>query len=89
MKFEYDSKKSKANEAKHGINFGDAQELWSGETLVLRSRNPKEDRLLVIGKIKEKRWTAIVAMRGRDKDRIRIISVRRSRNEEKEIYKKI
>ena len=36
-----------------------------------------------IGRIDEKHWSGIIAYRG---DRIRIISVRRSRKEEIEIY---
>lgn len=42
-----------------------------------------ETRFLIIGKIKEKHWSGIITYRG---ERIRLISVRRSRKEEIEIY---
>jgi hypothetical protein len=38
---------------------------------------------LVIGKIAEKHWSGVIAYRG---EKIRIISVRRSRKEEVDIY---
>jgi len=44
-----------------------------------------ESRWAVIGTIDQKSWTAIITRRG---TKIRIISVRRSRDEEEELYKK-
>jgi uncharacterized DUF497 family protein len=88
MRFEFDSHKSSANQAKHGISFEEAKKIWSNEVLILGSKNPDEERLLVIGTIDQTFWTAIVTMRGPSKDIIRIISVRRSRYEEKRLYKK-
>jgi uncharacterized DUF497 family protein len=42
-----------------------------------------EERFLLVGRIGEKHWSAVVTYRGR---RIRIISVRRSRKKEVELY---
>jgi hypothetical protein len=42
-----------------------------------------EPRFLVIGRISEKHWSAIITYRG---DKIRIISARRSIKEEVDIY---
>jgi uncharacterized protein len=43
----------------------------------------EEPRYLVIGKIKDTLWSAVITYRG---EQIRIISVRRSREEERELY---
>lgn len=83
MEFEFDPDKSASNKRKHGIDFVQAQALWKNPTIELRSKNPIEPRSLVIGKIQETFWTAIVTHRG---ESIRIISVRRSRHEEKNLY---
>ncbi len=42
-----------------------------------------KQRFLVIGKISEKHWSAIITYRS---EKVRIISVRRSRKEEVDIY---
>jgi len=84
MDFEFDDKKSKANKKKHGIDFIEAQEIWGDpEHIEIPARTEDEPRHLVIGKIGEKFWSAIVTFRT---TKIRIISVRRSRKEEIEIY---
>ncbi|MBW3093363.1 BrnT family toxin [Bifidobacterium sp. 82T10] len=86
MEFEYDNAKSTHNLAKHGIDFDEAQRLWDGsKTVMLRSNNSGNDaaRYLVLGMIDDKHWTAVITMRG---ERIRIISVRRSRKNEEAIY---
>ena len=86
--FEYDPKKSDRNKIKHGIDFEQAKQIWSSKFITLVSKNRSEERMLVIGLVECNCWTAIVTYRGKDKDIIRIISVRRSRYEEKELYKK-
>jgi uncharacterized DUF497 family protein len=84
MKFEFDSKKSDLNKNKHGIDFIEAQALWDDmDLLEIPANTTDEPRFLVIGKIGEKYWTGIVTYRD---DHIRIISVRRARNEEVELY---
>jgi uncharacterized DUF497 family protein len=84
MGFEYDPDKSADNKRKHGIDFDAAQRLWADAGLVeVPTRTTDEPRWLLIGKIDEKHWSAIITRRG---DNSRLISVRRSRNEEVEIY---
>ena len=84
MEFEFDSKKSNSNKAKHGIDFGEAQALWDDPDLIqIRVKTTDEARFLVIGRISGKHWSAIITYRG---DKIRLISVRRARREEVEIY---
>jgi len=69
---------------KHGIDFYEAQSLWDDPDLIeIPAKTADEPRFLVIGKIDEKHWSGVVTYRG---DRIRVISVRRSRKEEVEVY---
>lgn len=84
MAFEFDSRKSAANLAKHGIDFVEAQRLWEDpDLLVIPARTADEPRWLIIGRIDVKLWSAVVTSRG---DAIRIISVRRSRDDEVALY---
>lgn len=86
MRFEYDPAKSAANNEKHGIDFDAAQALWlDGNVAELPSTAQvvNEVRYLVIGRIADRHWTAIITRRG---DAIRIISVRRARKEEVGYY---
>ena len=84
MNFEYDPIKSAANKSKHGIDFQEAQQLWKDPFLLsIPSKYEFEERFLFIGKIEQKHWSAITTYRGKT---IRIISVRRARREEVEIY---
>ena len=84
MGFEYDQDKSAENKRKHGIDFEEAQELWADSALLeIPARTTDELRWLLIGRINGKHWSAIITRRGGN---IRIISVRRSRNEEVGLY---
>ncbi|AHI31681.1 BrnT family toxin [Marinobacter bryozoorum] len=82
--FEFDENKSKANKDKHGIDFLEAQTLWDDPYLLeIRAKSMDEDRFLLIGRIEEKHWSAVITYRG---ELIRLISVRRSRKQEVELY---
>ena len=84
MEFEFDPKKSEANKTKHGIDFTQAQALWDDPDIVeIPATTSDEPRFLVIGRISDEHWSSIIAYRN---DRIRIISVRRSRKEEVDLY---
>ena len=84
MEFEFDKRKSAQNKKKHGIDFVEAQSLWSDvDLLEIPAKTEDELRSLVIGKIGERHWSAVITYR---RERIRIISVRRSRKEEEELY---
>jgi len=82
--FEFDEAKSQANLDKHGIDFVTAQGLWKDPYLLeIRAKSEDEQRFLLIGKIGETHWSAVVTYRDA---RIRLISVRRSRKKEVELY---
>jgi len=84
MGFEYDPNKSAENKRKHGIDFEEAQELWADSALLeIPARITDEPRWLLVGRIQEKHWSAIITRRDAN---IRLISVRRSRDEEVAIY---
>jgi uncharacterized DUF497 family protein len=84
MDFEFDARKSKRNLAKHGIDFSEAQKRWNDPNLLeVPARTGDEPRFIVIGMIGSKHWSAVVTYRSED---VRIISVRRSRDEEVRIY---
>jgi uncharacterized DUF497 family protein len=83
--FEFDPLKSAANKAKHGIDFIEAQALWSDpDRIELPARPTNEPRFLFVGQIKHAVWTATVTYRY--EEAIRIISVRRARHDEKAHY---
>jgi uncharacterized protein len=82
--FEFDERKSRVNQFKHGVNFVEAQALWLDQALLEgRARGAGETRLLMIGQIEGRHWAAVVTLRG---PVIRIISVRRARAKEIEAY---
>ena len=82
--FEFDESKSELNKTKHGIDFEEAQLLWKDkDRIVIPAKDLDEPRYLMIAKIKEKHWSAIFTIRMK---KIRIISVRRSRPNERSIY---
>ena len=84
MDFEFDPAKSAWNKDKHGIDFEEAKALWLDDKRIeLPSRYDTEPRRLAIGMIGGKLWSAIFTMRD---DRVRLISVRRARRSEEDLY---
>ena len=84
MNFEFDPAKSAANQAKHGLDFVGAQELWQDvDRLEVPARSDAENRRLMIARHGGKLWVAVFTERG---ENIRLISVRRARPNEEEIY---
>lgn len=82
--FEFDQNKSGRNKVKHGIDFDEAQKLWHDDRLVeVPARTEDEPRFLVVGRIGDRYWSAVITCR---EDTIRIVSVRRSRDEEVALY---
>lgn len=84
MTFEFDSEKSTANKLKHGIDFHEAQALWADlDYIEIPALTADEPRFLVVGKINGRHWSGVITYRS---ESVRIISVRRSRKEEVDIY---
>ena len=84
MEFEYDEKKSISNSNKHGIDFIKAQQLWNDENkIIYPARSEEEERKVLIATLEDKHWSVIYTLRNK---KVRLISVRRSRREEEELY---
>jgi uncharacterized DUF497 family protein len=84
MRFEFDSRKSESNREKHGIDFPGAQALWEDpDRIEIPARTEDEPRVMVIGRIGARVWSAVITYRG---DNVRIISVRPASRKEVEIY---
>ncbi|MDZ7828973.1 MAG: BrnT family toxin [Halofilum sp. (in: g-proteobacteria)] len=84
LEFEFDDTKSKANLEKHGIDFHAAQELWEDPDLLeVQAKSDNESRFLLIGLIGGTHWSAVVTYRDQ---KVRLISVRRSRKTEVELH---
>jgi uncharacterized DUF497 family protein len=86
MVFEYDEVKSRNNKLKHGVDFEEIQELWDDERYVqVPAQYAEESRFLVVGKFKGKIWSCVITCR---ETVVRIISARRSRRDEEELYER-
>lgn len=84
MIFEFDTAKSSSNKIKHGIDFVAAQALWDdGLRLETTALSGDEPRYQVLGLIGDKLWSAFITYRN---ERVRIISVRRARENEEDQY---
>ena len=87
MDFEFDPSKSDANLRKHGIDFLAAQALWRDQALLeIPARTNGESRFLVIARLQGRHWSAVITYR---QQAIRLISVRRSRPEEVQLYEQL
>jgi len=86
MNFDWDEEKSRTNQDKHGIDFETAKNLWLDEDQIeIYAPHPIENRRIIIAKYHNKIWAAIYTIRN---DTIRIISVRRARKREVNLYEK-
>jgi uncharacterized protein len=84
MEYEFDRRKSQINKNKHGIDFIEVQALWNDpDRIEIPAKTLDEKRFLMIGKIEDMHWSVIITYR---KEKVRIISARRSRKEEIELY---
>ena len=84
MEYEFDEANSAANKAKHGLDFSEAQKMWQdADAVEIPAKSDVEQRKMLIARIKEKIWSAIFTER---ENKIRIISVRRTRTNEEAMY---
>lgn len=84
MDFEFDPAKSASNKDKHGVDFVEAQVLWLDEKRIIAPLATEgEERYIMIAQHQGRCWSAIYTYRN---GRVRIISVRRSRDGEKQHY---
>jgi uncharacterized DUF497 family protein len=82
--FDWDGRKSELNLAKHGIDFGDAIEVFYGPIILRRSDRNDEERWVAIGNSENRLITVVFTRR---KELVRIISARRARKNEEREYR--
>ena len=81
MEFEYDASKSARNKEKHGIDLEEAKGLWDDEDrLLFPAQSETEPRFAMLAEYRQRVWVAFFTVR---QQRVRIISVRRARPNEK------
>ncbi len=84
MEYEFDPKKNESNKRKHGIDFVEAQALWLDPNRIeIPAKTSDEPRWMVIGRIGERSWSAVITYRA---EKLRLICVRHARKEEMELY---
>jgi len=84
MEFEYDPNKSIINKQKHGIDFEEVKNLWlDPQRIEIEAKTVGELRKLLISELSDEIWSVIFTMR---EEKLRIISARKARKNEKEIY---
>jgi hypothetical protein len=83
--FAWDETKRRANLRKHGIDFADAEEIFSGFTLSVADTRQVygEQRLLTLGLLQDQVVSVTHTERGDD---IRIISIRKATKHEARYY---
>ena len=82
--FEFDKNRSESNKRKHGIDFESARKLWRDlNRIEIPASWVDEPRFFLIAQLDKDLWSAVFTLREK---RIRIISVRKARDNEKEIY---
>lgn len=84
MGFEFDQVKSESNKVKHGIDFVEAQALWNDPDCIgFPAKSDDEERFALLAMLESKLWVAFYTTR---ENKIRIISVRRARTNERKLY---
>jgi uncharacterized protein len=85
MKYEWDEAKKRTNVAKHGLSFGDAEQVFAGPCVTFEDDRFAygEERLITLGLLAGR--LVVITHAPRD-DGTRIISVRKGNRREQKIY---
>ena len=85
MRFGWDGKKRDSNLNKHGLDFGDAPEVFAGLTLTVKDDRFEygEHRFITLGMLKD---IVVVGAHTETDEEIRIISMRKATRNEQETY---
>ena len=86
LQFEWDEKKAKINQRKHGITFEEASTAFADELSITIDdpAHSDEDRLILIGQSKQFKTLVVVHVERRAT--IRIISARKATKHEQKFY---
>ena len=86
LRFEWDKNKNSKNIEKHGVAFQDALKVFFSEHVRIELDSDDELRFAAIGFMSKKLFTVIYTIRN---NKFRLISARRSREDEERYYEKI
>lgn len=81
--FEWHPEKNEKNIQKHGISFFDAIQLFAKGYFSYRSPRGDEERMVGVGKMKDKIIAVVYTLR---EENIRVISARVARSQERALY---
>ena len=85
VKFEWNEKKCRENQRKHGLNFEDVELVFEGDSITFLDDRLDygEERYITLGAIDGRIVVIVHTLRG---ETIRIISMRKANAREKKIY---
>jgi uncharacterized DUF497 family protein len=86
MEFEWDPAKDEANQLKHGISFLSAKTILEEPHVIFPSHREDEERWGAVGLLNDH---CVVVFFTRRENRIRIISIRRARPNEREKHRQL
>jgi len=90
LRFEWDAKKDRSNQRKHGVSFEEARTVFFDEGALVASdpdHSREEDRFLIIGFSIRARLVLVCFCERRQGDVIRIISARKATRKEQVRYR--
>jgi hypothetical protein len=91
LRFEWDERKNKANQRKHGVSFEEAQSAFFDEDAVLYDdpeHSEDEDRFLLLGLSLQLRVLVVCHGYREESSVIRLISARRATKRERRVYRR-
>jgi len=85
MEFEWDEGKRRANLAKHGLDFRDAERIFQGITITAEDKRQDygENRFISLGLLED---MVVVVVYTERSEKIRVISMRKANQREKQAY---
>ena len=89
IKFEWDPRKDRANQKKHGVSFEEAQSVFFDENAVQfydEDHSEREDRFIMLGLSIRSRILVVCHCERESGDVIRIISARKATKSESKYY---
>nr|WP_200892322.1 BrnT family toxin [Aliterella atlantica] len=90
MKFEWDERKARVNEQKHGVSFTEAETVFYDENARLlydAEHSSEEDRYIMLGMSDSLLLLVVCHVYKEDEETIRIFSARRANKREQQQYK--
>ncbi|KJH72535.1 BrnT family toxin [Aliterella atlantica] len=90
LKFEWDERKARVNEQKHGVSFTEAETVFYDENARLlydAEHSSEEDRYIMLGMSDSLLLLVVCHVYKEDEETIRIFSARRANKREQQQYK--